>query len=157
MASAYGGRRNGVAQERRPPGLSLDRPEAQERVPAPCADLHAETDMIPNILRRQWHSALLALAALTVLGSLGCRNTESDMAAAGTGPTPTGPTGPARHADLAEVSGPFVHDRLAVYLLIAADDPAARPPAGARDYITLAEALESGEAVVHETGDVNRL
>src|SRR5687768_2941888 len=58
---------------------------------------------------------------------------------------------------IAEVTGPFEHEGLTAFLLIA--DP---PPPGdlgrkTEAYLTLSEALETGAAVLHETGDVNRL
>jgi hypothetical protein len=48
------------------------------------------------------------------------------------------------------VSGPFVHDNLAVYFVHGASAPGKAP-------LTLQEALARKLVVVHETGDVNRL
>ncbi|MBM3523697.1 MAG: hypothetical protein FJX57_12125 [Alphaproteobacteria bacterium] len=48
------------------------------------------------------------------------------------------------------LSGPFVHDNLAVYLVHGASRPGPTP-------LTLAEAMAKGLVKVHETRDVNRL
>jgi hypothetical protein len=55
----------------------------------------------------------------------------------------------------ARISGPYQNDNLSIFLIHA--DPAAAGKAAAGRYLTLAEALASGEAVVYETGDVNEL
>src|SRR5262245_38218815 len=54
----------------------------------------------------------------------------------------------------ARISGPYQYGNLSVVLIHA--DPAVGKAATAQ-YLTLAEALASGEAVVYETGDVNEL
>ena len=54
----------------------------------------------------------------------------------------------------ARISGPYQYENLSVFLIHA--DPAVGKAATAQ-YLTLAEALASGEAVVYETGDVNEL
>jgi hypothetical protein len=56
----------------------------------------------------------------------------------------------ARAEDPPRVSGPFVHENLAVYLV---HGPSAAGPVP----LTLAEALTAGKVIVHETGSVNRL
>lgn len=48
------------------------------------------------------------------------------------------------------LSGPFVHDNLAIYLVHGASRPGPTP-------LTLAEAMAKGVVKVHETRDVNRL
>lgn len=48
------------------------------------------------------------------------------------------------------ISGPTSHENLAVYLVHGPSAPGPVP-------LTLQEALEAGTAIVHETGDVNRL
>jgi hypothetical protein len=55
----------------------------------------------------------------------------------------------------ARISGPYQNGNLSVFLVHA--DAAAAGKAAAGQYLTLAEALASGEAVVYETGDVNEL
>jgi hypothetical protein len=54
-------------------------------------------------------------------------------------------------AQVPEMTGPFVHENLAVFLL---HDPAAT---GDEDVITLGEALASGDVVLEETGTVDQL
>ncbi len=49
------------------------------------------------------------------------------------------------------VSGPYVHENLALYLIHGEDQ------AAGRDILTLGAALAQGEVVVHETGNVNEL
>jgi len=55
----------------------------------------------------------------------------------------------------ARVSGPYRSENLSVFLIHA--DPASAGAAAGDSYLTLAEALAGGEAVVYETGDVNAL
>lgn len=55
----------------------------------------------------------------------------------------------------ARISGPYQNENLSVFLIHA--DAATGGKAAAGQYLTLAEALASGEAVVYETGDVNEL
>jgi hypothetical protein len=61
----------------------------------------------------------------------------------------------AAHTAEARISGPYQNENLSVFLIHA--DVAAAGKAAAGQYLTLAEALASGEAVVYETGDVNEL
>jgi len=49
------------------------------------------------------------------------------------------------------ISGPYVHKNLAIYLIHG------RAAAPGKDYVTLQEAMEKGQLIVHETGDVNEL
>jgi hypothetical protein len=63
--------------------------------------------------------------------------------------------GIAASAAEARISGPYQNENLSVFLIHA--DAAAAGKAAAGRYLTLAEALASGEAVVYETGDVNQL
>ena len=53
-------------------------------------------------------------------------------------------------APATRISGPFTHDNLAVYLVHGPSAPGPVP-------LTLGEAMARGHAVVHETGNVNRL
>jgi hypothetical protein len=55
----------------------------------------------------------------------------------------------------ARISGPYQNENLTVFLIHADAAPGGKAAAG--QYLTLAEALASGEAVVYETGDVNEL
>jgi hypothetical protein len=50
-----------------------------------------------------------------------------------------------------KVTGPYAHDNLAVYLIHGSTS------AGAKDYLTLQEALEQKKVIVHETQEVNTL
>jgi hypothetical protein len=50
-----------------------------------------------------------------------------------------------------KLSGPYVHDNLTIFLLHGADQ------VEDKNYLTLQEALEQHQAVVHETGNVNEL
>jgi hypothetical protein len=50
-----------------------------------------------------------------------------------------------------ELSGPYVHDNLSVFLIHG------RETLDGRSILTLQEALEQKKAIVHETGDVNQL
>src|SRR5687767_7427276 len=56
-----------------------------------------------------------------------------------------------RPGKVAEMTGPFVHENLAVFLL---HDKAA---SGDEDIVTLGEALATGDVVLEETGQVNQL
>ena len=49
------------------------------------------------------------------------------------------------------ISGPYTHKNLAIYLIHG------REAAAGKDYVTLQEAMEKGQVVIHETGDVNEL
>lgn len=55
-------------------------------------------------------------------------------------------------AEAAELrlSGPYTHDNLSIFLVHGKDRVQ-------KEYLTLAEAMEQGKVVVHETGDVNQL
>lgn len=66
------------------------------------------------------------------------------------GPPPATP-GPELKAGDLRISGPYVHDNLAVFLIHGADRLAGK------NYLTLQEALEKKIVIVHETGDVNEL
>ena len=52
--------------------------------------------------------------------------------------------------DAPRISGPVVHDNLAVYFIHGPSAPGPVP-------LTLKEALERGKVIVHETGSVNTL
>jgi hypothetical protein len=66
------------------------------------------------------------------------------------GSPPSAP-GPELKAGDLRISGPYVHDNLAVFLIHGADRLAGKK------YLTLQEALEKKVVIVHETGDVNEL
>jgi hypothetical protein len=66
------------------------------------------------------------------------------------GPPPAAPEPEMKTGEL-KISGPYVQDNLAVFLIHGAD----RLPG--KDYLTLQEALEKKVVIVHETGEVNEL
>jgi hypothetical protein len=66
------------------------------------------------------------------------------------GPPPVAPEPELKAGDL-RISGPYVHDNLAVFLIHGADRLAGK------NYLTLQEALQKKVVIVHETGDVNEL
>ncbi|HEY2584492.1 MAG TPA: DUF6569 family protein [Tepidisphaeraceae bacterium] len=70
-------------------------------------------------------------------------------AACGAASSPPG-AGPVKVGDYT-LTGPFVHDNLAVFLIHGADR------LKDRNYLTLQEALEQKVVIVHETGNVNQL
>jgi hypothetical protein len=80
-------------------------------------------------MRRPFAIALVALAAVTL--SLALRSQAQDE-------TPR------------SVSGPFAYENLAIYLVHGPSAPGPAP-------LTLQEALEQGDVIVRETGDVNEL
>jgi hypothetical protein len=61
------------------------------------------------------------------------------------------PGGPAMKVGPYTLSGPFVHDNLAVFLIHGPDK------LKSKNYLTLQEAMEKKIVVVHETGNVNEL
>jgi hypothetical protein len=81
-------------------------------------------------MRRPFAIALVALAAVVTL-SLALRSQAQDE-------TPR------------SVSGPFAYENLAIYLVHGPSAPGPAP-------LTLQEALEQGDVIVRETGDVNEL
>ncbi len=84
----------------------------------------------------RFQAALLLAAAVPFLTTLATPAPAQSQAEA-TAPAP-------------RISGPFTHDNLAVYLVHGPSAPGPVP-------LTLGEAMARGHAVVHETGNVNRL
>jgi hypothetical protein len=83
------------------------------------------------------------MTALAVLGILGCSSRTEPSSAVAPPPTPGGPPVPSGGLVL---SGPFVHENLALYLV---EDPQAK---SLGEFITLEEGLKSGDVRVSEKG-----
>ena len=95
-----------------------------------------------------------AVMALLLLGALAvaCIFSSPDTAAPAAGGPAPAVGGPAAATGELRVTGPYTHENLEVYL-VHGKEPV--PPK--REILTLEEALAQKKAVVHETGDVNRL
>jgi hypothetical protein len=61
------------------------------------------------------------------------------------------PANPETNGGNYKITGPFVHDNLAVFLVHGADR------LKNKSYLTLQEAMEKKIVIVHETGNVNEL
>jgi hypothetical protein len=88
-------------------------------------------------------SALAVLLLLTMMSA-----PPASAAAAGRGAPAKGDAGGAARPEL---SGPYTHENLTVYLIHGPDR------IDTSNFLTLAEAMREGLVVVHETGDVNEL
>lgn len=89
------------------------------------------------------------LSVLSVASFAGAALTLAAGHLAGAG-AETGPAGTSRPAAATRISGPHIHENIAVYFVHGPSAPGPVP-------LTLAEALERGDVKVLETGNVNAL